>query len=202
MLALWRCFSRTRPTCSCRCPPSLPPRKTLFLLNFTPSTYTFIALQARNGSTALDVARAHGRQHVEALLAGHMQWEVVACAVAAASLRCNLAFTCARGVRWRNDVLAIARTRAACGLMSLQRASLLRSGGCALLLTVRVTKHDALTIESPSRMLRQLLLRQCWGGALAHWLLRQHALKILGEAPWLHAHCDEGVGGTERCYGD
>ena len=71
----------------------------------------------------------------------------------------------------------------------------------ALLLTVRFTKHDALTLESPSRMLRQLLLRHCCGGALAHWLLRQHALKILGEAPWLQAQ-GETEGGTERSYGD
>jgi hypothetical protein len=91
------------------------------------------ALQARNGNTALDIARSHGRRGVAALLEHHAGWEIAACAAACAALHmCSLPLS----TRVPSSMLSVAvsRTAAAGGLHTTQRFRLLLSGGSNRLL--------------------------------------------------------------------
>jgi hypothetical protein len=158
--------------------------------------------QARNGSTALDIARAHGRLHVQMLLESHAQWEVVACAVAAAALR-FFELLPRHYVRMKMMGSAIELTLAAGGLQPVQRTALLRSSCCAMLVIIRLAKRRDAVVARSARKLMPLLARRCIGGAFARGLLRERALKNQADAAWQHSQGggDEG-GAKERCYGD
>jgi hypothetical protein len=158
--------------------------------------------QARNGSTALHIARAHGRLHVQMLLESHAQWEAVACAVAAAALR-FYELPPPRYLRWKTMGAAIELTAAAAGLQSVQRIALLRSSSCALLLIMRLATRREAAVARSARKLPLLVARRCIGGAFARWLLRERALKTQADAAWQHAQGGgDEMGGKERCYGD
>jgi hypothetical protein len=158
-------------------------------------------LQARNGSTARDIARTHSRRIVQTLLEDYAQFEAVACCLAAAHLRLlspALPYSAASGVR----ALSTARAAVCEGLQLAQRMMMLSSSGCVLVLIVRMTRRQEVTKAWRAGRLMSLLAQRCGGGSLARRLLRQRAQGVMAKAAWRHAHEENAVGGVERCYGD
>ena len=165
-------------------------------------------MQARNGSTALDIARTHRRLQVQMMLENYAQWEVLACTVAAAALQSYMHKKCLllpspRNAGSRMHGGAVKLTAAAAGLQPGQRVTLLCSGGCVLLLIMRFAQHREAVLARSARKQMPLVARRCIGGALARRLLRQHALRTLADAAWGHACEEDKEGGDkEMCYGD
>ena len=159
------------------------------------------ALQARNGNTALDIARSHARQGAAALLQHHARCEIAACATSRAVLHVCLS---PLSSRFLSSMLgaAVSRTAATGDLHPTQRFRLLLSGGSTRLLVSRMVKRNDAGCSWRVRKLSLLLLKRCAGGALARCVLRQYALRAQAQAVWQYAPGEITVNVAERSYGD
>ena len=133
------------------------------------SCFVFLipALQARNGNTALDIARSHARQGAAALLQHHARCEIAACATSRAVLHVCLSPLSSRLLSSMLGA-AVSRTAATGGLHPTQRFRLLLSGGSTRLLVSRMIKRN--DAGCPWRVLSELsllLLKPCAAAALA-----------------------------------